>query len=90
MMIMVEELRDIFSSFKSRSRLCYHGQGRENWHCWLTLHLERTPLEASIQTYSAMTLPFCESLLYFSSWEESLSVGMSRRRLSCDRERSHR
>ena len=33
----------------------------------LTLHFERTPLEPSIQTYSAMTLPFCGSLRYFSS-----------------------
>lgn len=33
----------------------------------LTLHLERTPFDASIQTYSAITEPFCGSLRYFSS-----------------------
>ena len=38
----------------------------------LTLDLERTPLEPSIQTYSAMTLPPWGSLRYFSSC--SLSV----------------
>ncbi len=33
----------------------------------LTLHFDRTPLEASIQTYSAMTAPFWSSLENFSS-----------------------
>jgi hypothetical protein len=33
----------------------------------LTLHFERRPLEPSIQMYSAITLPFCGSLRYFSS-----------------------
>jgi hypothetical protein len=33
----------------------------------LTFDFERTPLEPSIQMYSAITWPFWESLRYFSS-----------------------
>jgi hypothetical protein len=33
----------------------------------LTLHLERTPLAPSIQTYSAMMAPLWSSFRYFSS-----------------------
>ena len=36
--------------------------------CERTLHLERRPLEPSIQTYSAITMPFWGSARYFWSW----------------------
>jgi hypothetical protein len=39
----------------------------------LTLDFERTPLEPSIHTYSAVILPFCGSWRYLASWGETIS-----------------
>ena len=39
-----------------------------------TLVFERMPLTASIQMYSAMTLPFWSRFMYFMSYSESVSV----------------
>ena len=47
------------------SRTVENDEGRKS----LTLHLERTPLEPSIQTYSAMMAPLWSSFRYFSSCE---------------------
>ena len=40
----------------------------------LTLDFERIPLEPSIQTYSAMILPFCPRARYFWSWTRYVST----------------
>jgi hypothetical protein len=46
----------------------------------LTLHFERRPLEPSIHTYSAMTLPFCSSFRYF--WSCGCALAKARLRQS--------
>jgi hypothetical protein len=43
---------------------------KKRWRDKLTLVFERTPFEPSIQTYSAMTLPFWSSFAKRWTWRE--------------------